>query len=59
MFNIMTDDTGAASVEYAILISSVAIGIVAVSFILGGYVAASFDGATDEMAASGTQAAPD
>jgi Flp pilus assembly pilin Flp len=59
MFQILTDETGAASVEYAILISSIAIVIVAVAFILGGYVAAAFDGANDELAASATQAAPD
>jgi Flp pilus assembly pilin Flp len=59
MFTILADDTGAASVEYAILISSIAIGIVAVSFILGGYVAAAFDGANDELAAGGIQAQPD
>jgi Flp pilus assembly pilin Flp len=59
MFNIMTDDTGAAGVEYAILISGIAVGIVAGAFILGSYAVGSFDSVTDALAATDAAAAPD
>lgn len=55
----LSDESGAASVEYAILVSAIAIGIVAIALTIGGYTAASYDSLSDEFAAVGSQAAPD
>jgi Flp pilus assembly pilin Flp len=56
---IAKDEAGAAGVEYGILVAAISVGIVAVSFVLGGYVAAAFDSVRDEFVAEGLQANPD
>jgi pilus assembly protein Flp/PilA len=53
------DEAGAAGVEYGILVAAISVGIVAVSFVLGGYVSAAFDTVRDEFVAEGLQANPD
>ena len=53
------DESGAAGVEYGILVAAVSVGIVALAFIIGGYVAAAFDTVRDEFVTNKMQALPD
>jgi Flp pilus assembly pilin Flp len=56
---LLRDEAGAAGVEYGILVAAISVGIVAVAFVLGGYVSAAFDSVRDEFVAEGLQANPD
>ena len=56
---IAKDEAGAAGVEYGILVAAISVGIVAVSFVLGGYVAAAFASVRDEFVAEQLPANPD
>ena len=56
---IAKDEAGAAGVEYGILVAAISVGIVAVSFVLGGYVSAAFDSVRDEFVAEQLPANPD
>ena len=56
---IAKDEAGAAGVEYGILVAAISVGIVAVSFVLGGYVSAAFDSVRDEFVLEGLPANPD
>jgi Flp pilus assembly pilin Flp len=52
------DEAGAAGVEYGILVAAISVGIVALAFIIGGYVAAAFDSVRDEFVKEGLPANP-
>jgi Flp pilus assembly pilin Flp len=56
---LVKDEAGAAGVEYGILVAAISVGIVAVSFVIGGYVAAAFDEVRDEFVKEGLPAEPD
>ncbi len=52
--NLLRDETGAAGVEYGILVAAVAAGIIVAAFAIGDQVAAAFQFVSDELEANCT-----
>ena len=52
MKRFLSDDSGAAGVEYGILLAAISAGIVIVAFTMGSYVAGAFDTVEAEFVGS-------
>lgn len=49
----LRDEEGATAIEYGLMTAAIALGIIALVFILGDRIEAAFQGIDDEMAAQG------
>jgi len=49
----LRDDEGATAIEYGLMAAAIALGIVALVFVLGDRIEAAFQGVDDELGAQG------